>query len=444
MHYCRLIVIIIFSVLSLSSQCQTGSVTSFKRCAEKTINFEQGLINNSIASVITDAIGLTWVSTITGLQRFNGVALEKITPIIDDDTILINYPVFFLAAQNGSLLIGYKRGILEYVPSTNSFIKKLSIPPLTNLHYSLVPVKETAEGIWCFQENRGLLIYNHQQASAALLSSNEIVNVDNIFFSGALSFSIVIASNCNFIFMRSEKNAVLQIDIYSHKLKYIQDNHRQILGISCNEKNLFITSSDGLTSININDGSVSGNYRFEKMTTEHIENSVIFKTKNSQLLVSAEKHLYEFDSLCNFQKELTRLDNETFVATGRIAGIYEDTFNRIWLMTNDDMKRIQDAEISFEHFFYSKEKNNFVRAVYYDRDKNILLAGCYNGGLQLYDSLGNPLWASSLISDDVKDVLFIEKLAEDRLSGHHSWERLVHSPAFYKKNYESRFICFPK
>src|ERR1700722_8688412 len=63
-----------------------------KRCPVNTINYEQGLMNNSIAGIITDLQGFTWVSTSTGLQRYNGYALQTITPVADDETITINYP----------------------------------------------------------------------------------------------------------------------------------------------------------------------------------------------------------------------------------------------------------------------------------------------------------------------------------------------------------------
>ena len=92
--------------------------------------------------------------------------------------------------------------------------------------------------------------------------------------------------------------------------------------------------------------------------------------------------------------------------------IYADKYKRIWLLTNDDIKRIQNVDIPFEHFIYPNN-NNFVRSIYYDEKKHILLAGCFNGGIELYDTLGNSLWNKALISDNVKDISGIEKLSDD-------------------------------
>lgn len=60
---------------------------------------------------------------------------------------------------------------------------------------------------------------------------------------------------------------------------------------------------------------------------------------------------------------------------------------------------------------YATEKNNFIRNIYYDENKHLLLAGCYNGGIQLYDTLGNALWKNAISSQTVKDINVIEKLS---------------------------------
>lgn len=51
--------------------------------------------------------------------------------------------------------------------------------------------------------------------------------------------------------------------------------------------------------------------------------------------------------------------------------------------------------------------------MYFDEQKHLLLAGCYNGGIQLYDTLGNALWQEAIISENVKDINAIEKLDKD-------------------------------
>ena len=64
--------------------------SKYKRCSEKTLNYEQGLLNNSTTDVITDLNGFTWFSTISGMQRYNGYNLEQINPVVDGKIIAIN------------------------------------------------------------------------------------------------------------------------------------------------------------------------------------------------------------------------------------------------------------------------------------------------------------------------------------------------------------------
>src|SRR5580704_17029683 len=113
-------------LIYLSTIAQNKNPVQTKRCPVNTINYRQGLMNNAIVGIITDVQGFTWVSTSTGLQRYNGYSLQTITPIVNRDTIVINYPVYFLEGKNKSILIGYRNGVLEYDAEKNSFKKIIS------------------------------------------------------------------------------------------------------------------------------------------------------------------------------------------------------------------------------------------------------------------------------------------------------------------------------
>src|SRR5664279_1230659 len=74
-----------------------------RRCSVKTLNFESGLLNNGTTDIITDKLGFTWVSTKTGLQRYNGYSLQTILPVAGKDTFQISSPVYFFELKNGSI-----------------------------------------------------------------------------------------------------------------------------------------------------------------------------------------------------------------------------------------------------------------------------------------------------------------------------------------------------
>ncbi len=385
----------------------------FKRCPVNTINFEQGLMNISITDAITDEMGFTWFSTKTGLQRYNGYVLETINPIADGDTIHINYPVFFLS-RNHSILIGYKKGVLELNPETNSFKKIISIDPLANLHYSIVPVRENSENIWCLQEKKGIIVYNPNNTIAYQFTPSEAAGTDSIFRSDDLfQNNKIIAVNDDFIFIRLSAERILQFDIKTHVLKNLSKTGEGICALVCNKEKIFVASKDELSCIRISDGMTLHRCLYKQIMDEPVSYSTIELTRESHLLVTIGKRLFEFDTSCICRKEITNLNSEVIVTTGDAPFIYEDKFRRIWLLTLNEIKRIQNVEIPFEHLRYPQEKNNFIRSIYFDKEKHVLIAGCYNGGIQLYDSSGMPMWARPLIAPSIKDIIGIEKLSAD-------------------------------
>jgi signal transduction histidine kinase len=407
---CFAFLLLIFECIVLNAQHENQ--IPLKRCPVKTINFEQGLMNSSITSAITDETGYTWFSTKTGLQRYNGYTLETITPVADGDTIHINYPVFFQGSRNNSILIGYKKGVLEFNPENNSFKKIVSLSPASTLHYSIVPVKENDEGTWCLQENKGIIIYDAKGMVTYQFSADEAARTDNILRSEDLfQNNKIITANDDFIFIRLSSEKILQFNIKTKQLKNLDYPGEVIYGLACNKEKIFFSSKDNVSCIRISDGSVLHRFLYKNIVDGAVNFSTLDLTADNHLLVSVEKHLFEFDTSCTCRKEITNLNSEVFVTTGTAPFIYQDKFRRVWLLTLDDIKRIQNVEVPFEHLIYPKEKNNFVRSIYADEEKHLLIAGCYNGGIQLYDSSGKPLWEKPLITGEVKDVIAIEKLS---------------------------------
>jgi signal transduction histidine kinase/ligand-binding sensor domain-containing protein len=409
-------VVIIWTLLLiyLHSFAQNKDLLESKRCPVNTINYGQGLMNNFIVGIITDAQGFTWVSTSTGLQRYNGYTLQTVTPVADGDTILINYPVYFLEAGNNSILIGYKDGILEYSPSSNTFKKKISRVSHERFMYALMPVKQTSEGIWCFEETKGIIIFNKNGIAVQQFPASQSANIEDMLRTEGYNITRkLITSNEHFIFLRATLKSILQIDIRTHVTKTIDYPGAGIIGMECDNSKLFIASGDGLAFLRISDGAVSKVFKYESLNSYAVTRCSIALSANNHLLVTVEKHLYEFDTAFIRHKEIISLNREPLLNTGYIQVVYEDRFRRIWLLTHEDIKRIQDAETPFAQYIYPKKKDNFIKALYYDKDKNILLAGGFAGFIQLYDSSGNALWDEPLASKDAKSILSIEKCSDD-------------------------------
>ena len=407
-------VTVILSIFYFTSPAQHIQPIQTKRCPVNTINYEQGLMNNSIVGIITDAQGFTWISTSTGLQRYNGYTLQTITPVADGETIPINYPVYFLAGNHNAILIGYRDGVLEYNAEKNSFKKIINPMAHAKSKYSLIPVKQTNEGIWCFEEAKGVVIYGKNGITVKQFPGSQTANVEDLLRTEDYTITRkLIAANDHFIFLRASANRILQIDISTYHTKYIDYPGAGIIGIECDNKKIFVASADGLASINISNGAISKLFLYKLINDYPVTRSTIELSADNRLLVTVERHLFEFDTACVCQKEIISLVHEPLLKTGYIQTVYEDRFRRIWLLTHEDIKRIQNAETPFAQFIYPNEKDNFIKCLYYDNNKNILLAGAYAGVIQLYDSSGNTLWDKPLVGQGLKGILSIEKFSDD-------------------------------
>jgi len=407
---------IVFTLL-VTAHCiayaQSPNQLPLKRCSVKTINFEDGLLDNATHNIFTDALGFTWISTAIGIQRFNGNRLETIIPIVNKKEIDINYPVIFFGLQNGNMWITYKEGILNYDPFTSSFRTVISYPRSVNSYLPLVPMQQTKEGIWCMQEKKGVVIYSIDGILKKTMPFFDTAYPDSIVLGPELLYNSLSTGNDKFIFIQNFRTRILKINTTTHQFTYVKTDGTRIYGLACDDQHLFLLTAHGVSSMDINTGEMIRTTALKTFAIESISSGAIALAYNQQVLVSVNNRLFEFDTSGICRKEFTTLDRGPVMATGGIVFTYADKFKRIWLLTNDDIKRIQNVNVPFDHFLYPEEKNNFVRSLYYDEQKHILLAGCYNGSIQLYDTSANLIWKKPVSIPDVNYILTIEKLGND-------------------------------
>ncbi|MBS1745237.1 MAG: hypothetical protein JST21_03590 [Bacteroidetes bacterium] len=385
--------------------------TILKRCPVKTINYEQGLLYNGTTDIITDVSGFTWVSTQTGMQRYNGYVLETIKPVVNRQVININAPVNFFALQNKMLWISYRYGVLEYNPFTNSFRKIIALANEDSLNFSLIPVRETVDGIWCLKNKTGIVLYSTSGVLLKNISKTTDQFVQYVFNEQNANDYIKFTNNSNSIFLYNGKN---MIEIFSFKTKQSKYFSVPVFNsFACSRNTLYLVSATDIKLLNLQTCAIEKDVQTASITGEVINNTTAYWSPKNQLYVGLNGRLFYFDSACNYLGEFTDLNHNAVVSVGFIRFIYCDNFKRIWLLTNDDIKRIEDFDIPFEHLIYAGEKNNFVRSLYFDEQKHVLIAGCYNGGLQLFDSAGNALWKQAVAMQKIKDINAIEKIGSD-------------------------------
>jgi len=401
-------------VAALNTKAQIKSVLPLKKVPVNTINYEQGLLNNETATIITDTLGFTWMSTTTGLQRYNGYTLENIDPVINHNTIRITIRIrsriYFYKLKNGNLWISCKKGVLEYNPFTNVFKNIIPVDCAGDDVFAIMPLCETKEGVWCIKKGAGFVIYNTNGQLKKAVPSVNINILDGIIGSDNIKSSSIISSNQDHIFIRTSTNTILDFNTRNYAFDEIK-SVEEILSVACNTHFLYFETHDYLFKFGISDEKLVNSYPFKYINKQIVVSGCVHAIGNNRVIVTVNDQVIELDANLNNPKLLTTFNGRPILLTGSVEHIYHDALQRIWLLTNDDIKRIQDKEIPFSYLKYPDANSNFVRCLYFDEHTGQLLAGCINGGLQVYDKASNPLWHEPLQINDFKDVLAIDKLS---------------------------------
>ena len=391
-----------FLLFCCSANCQLLFSTNHKRYVVKTVNVEDGLINNSVSDIVTDTFGFTWIAAKTGLQRYNGYRLETIHPNINGKEVNISYQVHFLKTKNNLLWITYQNGILVYNPFLGKFSSLIRLPS-SSVICPLRPLQQTSGGIWCINE-KGFLLYTE---NGKLLKEIHISYASVI--QPLLSLKFQYTANTNSIFIITAQNDVMAFNKATETYTLIHFKNENLYSLTCTETKLYISHNKGISTVRI--GSNEPPEMYKVFGADKFSFGTI-RVVHNEILASINQHLLALDSNCKSFHEITTLGSNPILPAGFINAIYEDQFNRLWLLTNDDIKIIQNYTIPFQYFAYPNA-NNFIKCVYVDEAKNKVLAGCFNGGIELFDTLNNALWKSPLLSVKAKDIVCIEKLKDD-------------------------------
>jgi two-component sensor histidine kinase len=277
-----------------------------------------------------------------------------------------------------------------------------------------MPLKETTEGLWCFDETKGVVLYRRQGASpggAPLVVDATIANLirtEEYFITRKL-----VACNRDYIFIRQSPNKILEINTTTHLSKQLEYPDSLITALECNDDKLFVCSPKTVTVRTIATGLITKRFQLKWISNDpNVTRGSLGLSSDGHLLVSEEARLYEFDTSGECHKEIVPLNRDPLLNTGYIQIVYEDPFRRIWLLTNSDLKRIENAETPFSYLIYPKEQSHFIRSLYYDNTDKTLLAGVFLGPMELYDSSGNPLWHTPLTDKRCTGPVAIEKVAD--------------------------------
>lgn len=146
-----------FSLFLLNVLLQI-SVTCYGQYYLKRYQVDDGLINNSVTSILQDRKGLIWIGTRGGLCRFDGYNFKVLENKNNKFGTIGNNVITSIAEdKNGILWIGTGKGVFRYDPQKEIFTE-LQLIPQANISQIVV---DNENNLWIIANS--FLYYYHQK-----------------------------------------------------------------------------------------------------------------------------------------------------------------------------------------------------------------------------------------------------------------------------------------
>ncbi len=370
------------------------------------------MASNLVKDMNFDSNGFLWVSTVLGLQRFDGKTFHTIPLRNDEHGVHYDKGVNLLPLRNGEMLIATEKGIAFYNPANNRFRNfpfqrlKDKIPD----QLAIIPLKEENNTVWLMENNNILQL---DMASGKILTTilvpAEYVNKQLI--SHALPADqdrVFIMINSMYILVLDSKQKTVNIG-YEVKEHSLNDFH--LLPGST----LLVTTHTGMQKIDIRTWQPVSFCPFPgKAEIADFSLTTSLQMSSAIFLVGVNNNLWEFDAQQNmFTRKLTDRQDQPFFTANLYSKLIKDNYNNIWAGSYiQGIRKIQYDVPHIRYFGTQEREKNFVKCIYTDKKNNLVLSGMLNTGLQVFDTNGRFLKSIFYFEKDIHQptVTAIEKM----------------------------------
>ncbi|MCB9211282.1 MAG: SpoIIE family protein phosphatase [Ignavibacteriales bacterium] len=366
----------------------------------KTIRQSDGLINNSVISILQDSYGFVWLGTHQGLQRYDGTSFNNFENVEGDTSGLVNNYVASLSEdKEGNIWIGTGDGLNKYVRETEKIERiKLNfenIDEAAKWVWAIIPDKLDDNILYLSIHGFGLIKYNKKT------NANEtfLINSDK-----ELNYSYYLLQDpreSNIIYLGASE--LLSFDTKTKEFKTIlklEQNtfppNNLINDITVDPANsdlLWLATGDFWAQ-----GNLGGLFRYDKkrrikkqffsenFNEKHILR-VLFQDKDNLWIGSRGNGAYLYNKVENKFYHYKKNDNEeSFGIQTAIRSMMKDNSGSIWFGGWEEALTIYKSTSSkFLHYKNKADEvnslsSNVVTCFAEDEDGNIWI-GTDSGGL---------------------------------------------------------------
>ncbi len=396
-RFCLGLFIIILQIITLQAQV-------FKRTAVTSFNVDNGLLQNSVTNLVVDKFGFVWFSSPAGIQRYDGSRYETIIALGNENAA--DKSANLNVIGNEQIWISHIKGITSYNPNTHRFkilFKKSSADARVYKYAG-----EDDNSVWYLSDGEALLQFSKKTGVLVI----------------KIPFSLTDPLG-NLAYCKQINNKLLAIcmgytltifNMNSKKIQYTDTSLQLINGfLPINESTILLLKEGYYYEFNINIRKEKLIQPTEKKPVYNLI-SPLKLMKNGNVLASDNKNIYELEAATmKIKTKWAGLNQEFLINSGYISGIYLDGFNQLWVLTNSDgIKKINFNQQPFQYYGTVLRKDNFIRCIYEDKKKGVILAGTYGSGLLLFDTSGYLLSHLPVLNNTITDVLSIQPLGGNK------------------------------
>ena len=331
----------------------------------RSYDVDNGLSQSQVTDIVQDSRGYLWVSTIDGLNRFDGFQFKIFTQA---DGLGGDYIRSLAVNRQGTLFVGSFQGnVCTYNPETEQFH---AIPwGSDSLRIGLRKIYvDLNGGLWIISEAGQLFYFTdslaHAQPVAPQLRFFEVFHLDSAYYLGGTAQGLV-------LFTLTADTIQTLIDNQKPESRYFTNIYRDSRG------NIWAGTSRGYIWFHDADWPIEKWQVLPFWLTEEDEISHIAETREGSLWFATLKHGILMVQYNESSEKFTHhfLTRENGLNTNSVYSLYRDRDGNMWIGLNGGgLQQCRDNTFEFypgKQFFTSQE----IWGIFRDRNRNLWVGG---------------------------------------------------------------------
>ncbi len=380
-----------------------------KRLNHLLYNVNEGLLHSQVTDINEDGNGFIWISTGSGVQRFDGKNFHRVIESTTDKGIPDDKYVNFFRLKNGNLLLVHSKGISEYNIHTNRFSR---IAKGKDSLVGCLPVFEEPEAIWYFKNAAGAYRITRKELACTdsiLIPVNEYLNRQWVYENNEGGISLF-ASGESIIYIAHAKQATPTI------FRPTVEQKQFLNSAHYSGDTALVATQRGIEKIDLHSGRslLITSYRTSEKLTRHLVN--LHRISEQIYMVYEGKEIYELDlNSGKYINRLVDLQNNSFINLSLSTRFFSDNQNNLWVVTeNEGIRKIIYQSAGFKYFGTPDKTKNFVKTIFVDKRENLVFCGSIGNGLLVFDTsqrlikhLLSPSTVAAVIKTNSREYLLL-------------------------------------